>query len=828
MIKQALRTLFKTPFVTMIAIVSLGLGIGANGAIFSLFDQMILRELPVPQPQRLINLSAPGPKPGSQTCSNAGGCDEVFSYLMFRDLEDALGRVVTGVAAHRDFGANLAFEGQTETGGGILVSGSYFGVLGLAPALGRLIGHGDDEAVGASNVVVLAHDYWRDRFGADEDVLDRTIVVNGQPLSVIGVAPEGFRGTTLGTRPNVFVPITLHAQMSPGWEGFDNRRSYWAYLFARLRPGVDRTQAHAAIDAFYRGLLSEVEAPLQEGMSEATMTRFLAKPILVSSGARGQSTVRREARAPLTLLFSVAGIVLLIACANIANLLLARAAARGGEIAVRLSVGASRRRLIAQLLVESCTLAALGAAAGLLFARWTLVLIGRIMPPEAIPTLRLSLDFQILGFAAALALGTGLLFGLFPAYHATRVDLVSTLKGQAGQPAGARSAARFRAGLVTAQIALSTALLVAAGLFTKSLLNVSRVDLGIDAENVATFVIAPELNGYTPDRSRALFARVEEELAAIPGVSQVTTGMVGVLAGSSWGTDVRVDGFEDGPDVDDNSRLNVIGTDYFRALGIPLISGREFTVADTLESSKVAIVNEAFARKFGLGSDVVGRRMGMSSELDMEIVGWVKDAKYNDVKGEIPPLFFTPYRQDEEIGYIHFYVRASGPLEPVMAAIPGVLAALDPNLPVEELRTLPQQIRDNVFIDRVLTVLSASFAIIATLLAAIGLYGVLAYTVAQRTREFGLRMVLGADGRRVRQLVLGQVGRMTLVGAAVGLVAAIAIGYFARSQLYELEGYDPAVLVISVVILCAVALGSGLLPAIKAARIEPMRALRYE
>lgn len=829
-LKLALRSLFRTPFVTAIAIVSLGLGVGANGAIFSLFDQMVLRPLPVPAPDRLVNLGAPGPKPGSQSCTQAGDCEQVFSYPMFRDLEQVAGPVLTGIAAHRGFGFSLSHDGQTEGGDGMLVSGGYFEVLGLAPALGRLIDRGDDEVIGESMVAVLSHDFWRSRFHLDPAVLGRTLRVNGHPLTVVGVAPEGFRGTTLGTKPDVFVPITLRGQMSPGWTGFESRRNYWLYLFARLRPGVAAEQAHSALDTHYRSLVAEVEAPLQEGMSKATLERFLAKSISLAPGARGQSTIRGSARAPLVLLFSVAGVVLLIACANIANLLLARAAARSSEIAVRLSVGASRRRLIGQLLAESSLLAALGGAAGLACAHVTLGLIGRILPQQAIPTLDLRLDLTVVAFAAVVALGTGVLFGLFPALHSTRLDLATTLKGQAGQPAGARSAARFRNGLVTVQIALSTALLVAAGLFTKSLLNVNRVDLGIEAENLVTFSISTEQIGYTPEQSRALFERTEEALAAIPGVERVSASLVPVLAGDSWGSDVLVEGFERGPDVDSNSRYNEAGPDYFRTMGIPLLAGREFTAADRAEAPKVAIVNQAFARKFELGNDVVGRRMGFAwrDEMDIEIVGLVRDARYSEVKQAVPPLFYIPYRQNERIGYLTFYLRTAGPAEPVMAAIPKVIADLDPNLPVAGVKTLPQQMRENIFFDRVLTMLSASFAILATLLAAVGLYGVLAYTVAQRTREIGLRMVLGASGGKIRGLVLGHVGRMTLVGGTLGLGAALTIGRLARAQLFELEGHDPLVLTLAVALLAGVALLSGLLPALRASRVEPMRALRYE
>jgi len=831
-LKLALRTLFKTPFVTTVAILSLALGIGANAAIFSMFNQMLLRPLPVPQPERLVNLRAPGPKPGSQSCSQAGDCDAVFSYAMFRDLEREQS-VFTTIAAHRNFGANLVSSGQTMTGEGLLVSGSYFPVLELKPAIGRLLGPDDDRAVDESHVVVLSHSYWRTRFGSDPAVLNTTMIVNGQTMTIVGVAPRGFEGTTLGVSPQVFVPITMRNYMEPGFRfGWTNRQSYWLYLFARLRPGISIDRARASLDTQYRAIVNSVEAPLQKNMSPQTMAKFKAKSIGVEPGPRGQSTADAEARTPLTLLLGVTALVLLIACANIANLLLARSAARAGEMAIRLSIGAGRGQLIAQLLTESCLLACFGGLASIYVARVTLDLIASLLPSDGPVSLTFAIDSTTLLFAGALTVGTGFLFGLFPALHSTRPDLVTTLKGQAGQPSGARAAARFRASLATAQIGLSMFLLVGAGLFTKSLMNVSRVDLGMKADNVVTFTLSPALNGYKADASRALFERLENDLSGVPGVTGVTTAFIPLLAGSNWGSNVTVEGFPSGPDTDTNARYNEVGPGYFRTLGVPLFAGREFTAADALGAPKVAIVNEAFAKKFNLGHDAVGKHIsdsvGPKAKLDTEIVGLVQNAKYSSVKVPVPPLFFRPYRQDATIGFNSFYVRTG--LEPhqLFATIRQVVAKADPNLPIENLRTLPEQVRQNVFLDRLITTLSAAFAALATLLAAIGLYGVLAYTVTQRTREIGLRMALGAQPSRVRRMILAQVGRMTLIGGVVGLLGALWLGRVAESLLYQLTGSDPVVLVVSAIVLSMVAFGAGLIPAERASRVDPMHALRYE
>ncbi len=828
-LKFAFRTLFRTPFVTIVAIVSLALGIGANAAIFSLFNQLLLKPLPVPEPARLVNLSAPGPKPGSQNCSQAGDCETVFSYLMFRDLEKVQ-TPFTGIAAHLSFGANLSARGQTQDAEGMLVSGSYFPVLGLNPAVGRLLTPDDDRAPGESHVVVLGYTYWQTRFGGDPAVVGQPLIVNGQTMTIVGVAPKGFDGTTIGVKPKVYAPITMRgfSQLS---KAFDNRRNYWMYLFARLKPGVSIEQARTAMATPYHTIINDVEAPLQTNMSPQTMARFQAKPILLEPGSRGQSNVTREAKAPLTLLLGVTAFVLLIACANIANLLLARGAGRAGEMAIRLSIGAGRGQLVRQLLGESCLLAVFGGIGGLVVAQWTLNLMVALLPTQAAETVTLTLDPIVMLFAATLAIGTGVLFGLFPALHSTRPDLISALKGQSGQPSGARSASRFRTSLATAQIALSMALLVSAGLFTRSLFNVSRVDLGLRADNVVTFQISPARNGYKVEQTRQLFERVEDELGALPGVSGVSSSTVPLLAGSNWGNDVSVEGFKAGPDTDSNSRFNEVGPTYFSTLGIPLLGGRDFTRADAFGAPQVAIVNEAFAKKFGLGRDAVGRRMsnkGSNTPLTMEIVGIVKNAKYSDVKREIPPIFFIPYRQDETIGQINFFVRTGSDPERFLSNIPKVLARLDANLPVENLRTMPQQIRENVFLDRFISVLSASFACLATLLAAIGLYGVLAYTVSQRTREIGLRMALGAAPSRVRTMVLGQVGVMVASGGAIGLAAAVGLGRLAQSLLFELQGTDPLVLAAAAVSLSLVALAAGFIPAHRASQVDPMSALRYE
>ena len=829
-IKLAFRTLLKTPFVTTIAVLSLALGIGANAAIYSLFEEMLRRPLPVHEPERLVNLTAPGVMSGSNSCGQAGSCQEIWSYPTFRDLETNPG-LFSGIAGHVPFGANLAFEDRMPLNAeGTMVSGGYFSVLGLRPHLGRLLAPADDEHIGAHFVAVLSHAYWETHLGSDPGVIGKPLLVNGKQMTIIGVAPRGFDGTVLGSRPDVFVPVTMRAEMYPGWRGFENRRSYWFYAFARMVPGVTIPQATAAINAVYKPILNEVEVPLQEGMSDQTLARFKTKEVVVKDGRRGQSSVHEEASTPIFLLFAVTGVVLLIACANIANLLLARAANRTMEMAVRLSLGASRRQLLGQLLTESVMLAVLGGAVSILVAHWTLNGIAAMLPEEVIDTMQFSLNWPTVAFAGGMAILTGLLFGLFPALHSTRPDLVTSLRNNSGKLSGGRAAARFRTSLVTAQIALSMTLLIFGGLFIRSLANVSRVDLGLDVDNMVTFTISPIRNGYDSTRSKALFKRASEELAAVPGVIGVTSGTVPLLSGSNWGNSVRVSGFERGPDTDAGSRYNLIAADYFRTLGIPILSGREFGAGDEGGRARVAIVNESFAKKFGIGREAVGKYMSQrdTGALELEIVGLVKDAKYSDVKDSIPPQFFIPYLQTTDPGRVNYYVRTAGDPVQLLRAIPGIVRRLDANLPVENLKTMPQQVRENVFLDRMISILSTSFALLATVLAAVGLYGVLAYSVAQRTREIGVRMALGASSGAVQRMVLRQVGIMTLVGAIIGVAGALALGRGARSLLYQIGGYDPLVMAASAVVLAFVALGAGYLPAQRASRVDPMQALRYE
>jgi predicted permease len=729
------------------------------------------------------------------------------------------------------FNVSLAMPGQTPiTGDGVLVSGSYFPVLGIQPALGRLLDRTVDQPIETNYVTVLSYAFWKNALGGNPAVLGKQITVNGQRLTIIGVAPRGFSGTTLGVRPDVFVPISMAGLMIDGWKGVEtDRDEHFVYMFGRLAPGATMEQAAASLNPTYHAIINDVEAPRIKGMGGQTAARFRAQVITLTDGRRGQSSAITASRLPLTLLFAVTGIVLLIACANIANLLLARAANRTTEMAVRLSLGATRRQLITQVLTESMLLAVLGGIVSVIVAYWTLAGITALLSTGAARAYDFHLSTPVFVFTAVVSLATGVLFGLAPALSSTRPDLVTALRNNSGKLAGDRGAERFRASLVTVQIALSMALLIGAGLFIESLRNISRVDLGIDIEHVVQFGVSPARSGYDSSRTMALYDRVEQTLAALPGVRGVTSSTVPLLGGSNRSRTVSVEGFRKQPDADDVSRYSNVGPSYFHVLGVPLLAGRDFSAADNAGAARVAIVNEAFAKKFNLGRNAIGKHMSVYNDsLNIEIVGLARDSKYSQVKDKIPPIYFLPLAQSEAQGENTFYVRTGLPTDQSIRAIRVAVKTIDPNLPLESLESLPQQVRENVYLDRMISTLTVAFALLATLLAAIGLYGVLAYAVAQRTREIGVRMALGANARSVRGLVLRQVGVMTFIGGTIGIAAALGLGHAARSLLYELQAYDPVVIAGAAAVLAMVAFAAGFFPALRASRVDPMQALRYE
>ncbi len=824
-LRYALRTLLKSPAFAGAAIATLALGIGANAAIFALVDRVMLRLLPVREPRELVLLRSPGPRQG-RTWSDGDDAFS-FSYPMYRDLRDR-NTVFAGLLGTFPFSASIAARGETERASGELVTGNYFGVLGVPPELGRVFSPDDDRAPGGHPLAVLAHGYWARRFGSDPSILNQTIVVNGQSLTVVGVAHAAFSGVQPGRRADVFVPLAMKASMTPFQESLEDPKDYWLQLIGRLEPGLSRTAAEASLAATYRPLL-EALLPQMNGWSDTRKKEFLNRRIELAPGGVGRTVMRRGLGAPLLSLMAMVGLVLLIACSNLAGLLAARGVARQREYGIRLAIGASPRQLLRQSVVECLTFSVAGGALGLALAAWTLTALVSAFPPDAdLRQVAVSIDPRVIGFTAALAVVAGILFGAGPAYRAARLDPARTLSGQRASSAG-REAIRTRGWLVTAQIALTLVLLVVAGMFSKSLANLGRVDLGLKPDNVLTFSVAPESNGYSPERTSQLVRRLSEALAAAPGVRSVSAAEIASMTGSNETTNARTSG----PDHEQTRGLQVwrnhVGPSYFSTLGIPLLAGREFRLEDDLRSTPVAIVNETMASKFFPGRSAIGERLGIGpgeGAPDVEIVGIVRDSKSAQVGEPAQPFAFTPYLQDPNLGSLTFYLRGDLPPDRLASGARGAVAALDPQLPVFDVKTLTTQIRESLLTERLTFLLSVAFGGLAALLAAIGIYGVLAFAVAERRREIGVRMALGADPATVRRLVLSEVGRFLAVGAAIGLPAAWALARFIESILFGVKAADPLVFAGGAALMAVVALVAGYLPARRAAKIDPLDALR--
>jgi predicted permease len=823
-----LRGLFRTPGFTTVAILSLALGIGANTAIFSLLDQVILRNLPIKNPKEMVFFYDTGPAQGRYSSDESGAS---FSYPMFRELQKQQ-TPFTAIAGARMMSASLSFRNAAAPGQAHVVSGNYFDALGVRPAIGRLLTEDDDRSFGERAVTVLSNSYWKSRFGADPAVLNQTLIVNGFPMTIVGVAQEGFAGEIPGSPPNIFVPITMKKELTPGWDAFVNRKDYWLTLFARLKPGITRAQAETAINIPYHAQIEQDVLLL--GRPSATMlARFHAKRITLKSGEHGRGGLHERSQQPAFLLFGMTALVLLIACANVANLQLARSAARAREIAVRLAMGSSRLQLIRHLLAEACLLSIAGGALGLAAAYATMRTIVAKLPSTSDlgHLLSANLDVRALLFCLAVSILTGLLFGLFPALQSTRPDLAPTLKDQSGQSTASTHANTFRKALVSAQVAISLLLLVSGGLFARTLLNLRHIDLGFRSDHLLMFSVHPKLNRYTDQAAYQFYDQLTERLAAIPGVKMVSAGTNPPVSGDTESNNITVPGFTPSNDRDSDADYDSVGADYFRTMGIPLIAGREFKLADNATSPKVAIVNETFVKHFFGGQNPIGRRFargGGNVTPDIEIVGVIKDAKYAEMQEAPQRVYYFPHRQAKGLEALFFFLRTAVDPESIIAAARREVASLDPNLPIAQIKTMEAQIDEDLVTARILSTLTVAFASLATLLAALGLYGVLAYNVARRTREIGIRMALGAHASSVRGLVLHEVAWVVLAGTVIGLGAAAATGKLVQVVLYGLKPWDFSTYVLAAAIVWIVALGAAYIPVRRATAVDPLRALRYE
>lgn len=828
-VRFALRNLRRSPLFVLVAVSSLALGIGANTAIFTLMDQLMLRLLPVHDPQQLVMISSTGPHEGSNRGSHAA------SYPMYQDFQQKA-PAFSYVFCRYGTPLSISFNGQTERVEGELVSGNYFQALGVPPALGRVFSPQQDDRVYKGHPsVVLTYQYWATRFAADPSVIGRKILVNDYPMTIVGVSAAGFAGLDPATSPQIRVPIQMKPLMTPGWDDIGDRRSQWIQMFARMKPGYTVQSAQASLQPLFIQILRyELTRPEMRDTSPYLRDKFLARKVVVEPAGNGFSEVRRSFSTALVVLMSMVGLVLLIACFNVANLLIARGAARQKEIAVRLAVGASRAQLLRQLLVESLLLSLAGGAAGLLLAVGIVRGLLSLLPAGGTPLmLRAAPDPRILAFNAALAVATGVFFGLAPALQSMRLDLWNTLKDVVGAVTGAGSAVKLRKSLVVAQVAFSFLLLAGAGLFVKTLANLKNARTGFqNIDRVVTFQMDAALNGYATPRVLDFYQRALQDIRALPGVKSSGYALVPLLAGSEWDSTMSVEGHQARDGEDMQSFDNAISPGYFQAMGIPLLEGRDFDQRDTGQKFTVAIVNRAFATHFFGGRSPIGRHIGFGggpkSKLNIEIVGMVENSLYEGPREGVHRQVFLPFAQADYPGSMTFYVRTTAEPAALFRSIRAKIAELDAAMPIYQMKTLEQQLDDTLFTERLIAMLSAAFGALATLLAAIGLYGVMAFVVARRTREIGLRMALGARRTAVVWMVLRESLLLLAIGLAAGVPAAFLLSRYVSSQLYSVKPTDIWTALAALAILTAVAAAAGFLPARRASTIDPIVALRYE
>jgi predicted permease len=827
-VRLALRTLRKAPLFTSIVVLSLALGIGANTAMFTIVDQILLRLLPVREPRQLVQLRIEGGRFGNNNGDGVG----TFSHPLYLALRDR-NTVLSGLTGQMVTQASLTGADRNDAVSVGLVAGNFFDVLGLRPHLGRLLSPEDDKVKNAHPVTVLQYDFWQQRFAGDAAVVGSTIRLNGTPFTVVGIAAPGFVGTDNAVLTRLWVPVMMKPAIQPTSDDLENERSAWFYLFGRLKPGVSREQSQAAFRTLYRQRQDEELQGRFFQQFPDTKDRFLQQTFLVVPAARGDSNLRQRFEQPLIVLECLVGLVLLIACANVANLLLARAAARQREIAIRTALGARRSQIVRQLLLESLVLAVAGGAAGLVLSAVLARALVRFLPFDpANVALVTTPDLRILLFSAGLTLSTAVLFGLIPALQASRVSPGATLKAEAGSVTGGHGHVRLRKTLVGVQVGLATVLLIGAGLFVRTLRELRRVDLGFRTENVITMGIRPA-TVYDEARKRQVFRSLIEGLAAVPGVKAVGANGTRLLMGGRWDSQVSIPGVGLQNGSHPWSYFNAVTPGYFEALRIPIKAGRDFTWNDWGAAEQRCLVNEALVQDYLKGENPVGRRMaqGRDNAPDMEIIGVFGNANYDNVRGTVPRQTFVSMgggNRIRNIGSIVVYARTDRDPRQVMPALRQEVRRVDPDLVIADMRTLDAQLDMRLSNERMLSFLAAGFALLATLLAVVGLYGVLAFVVTRRTREIGIRMALGADRRNVIRLVLSEMLALFIFGVAAGVFAGTAGSRYVESQLFGVHANDPVVFSFSAVALLAAALAAGFVPAWRASKIDPIRALRHE
>ena len=823
-VRFALRGFFRSPAFTTVAVLSLALGIGANTAIFSLIDELILKPLPVRDSKTLVLLRGVGRHYGSNNGINA------LAYPMYQDIRDK-NSVFDGMMCRYALNFSVGVLSQNEVVSGELVSGNYFPLLGVGPAIGRVFSASDDLHEGDHPYAVLSYAWWQSRFAGDPTVIGRTIHVNNYPLTIIGVSRKGFDGMEPGLPARIFVPMMMTKSVRPGFTALFNRRSRWVNVYGRLKPGFDIQRAKAGLQPlFHRIIGMEVLQPAFRNASPFAREQFLRMSLDVLPGSQGNTQLRRKYEKPLWLLMGVVALVLSIACANLAGLLTARAAARQKEIAVRLAIGSGRARLIRQLLTESLILAAAGGVAGIGLA---VVMIRALLAflPVTVTGYNITAapDPAMLAFTGVVSLAAGVAFGLMPALQATRPDIAPVLKDQAAAVGGGAQAG-FRKVLVAGQVTLSLVLLIGAGVFLRSLGNLRDLNPGFRTGGVIVFQLNPRGIGYDPGRTAAFFRQLEVRLNNTPGIQSASFSEMAMLTGNEWDMWVAIEGRPHAGEVPD-PHFNAVTPRYFDTIGMRILNGRAFTIKDDQGAPKVAIVNSRFARKYFPEANPVGRHIGIGGDpdtkTDIEIAGVVNDARYESLRNDIPEEVYLPEWQRQPYGET-VYVHTGRDTASAFKAIRAVVHDLDPGLPVVNLKTLDRQLDESLVSERLTATLCTVFGLLATGLVLIGLYGVVSFAITRRSREIGIRMALGAKRGHVVWLVLREALLLVTGGIAVGLPAAYALTRIVRSQLYGIEPGDPASIVAAAILLAAVTAAAGFIPARRAASFNPVKILRYE
>ena len=831
-LKFALRQLRRSPAFALTAVLTLALGIGANTAIFSLLDQALLRSLPVRDPASLVVLEGTGDAWEGNTSNHGGEIAAYFSYPMYRDLRDH-GRGLDGLVATSPADIGFARAGVSQLGQAELVSGNYFTLLGVQPSLGRVLTQTDDLQKDASPVVVLGYDFWKNHVGADPRVVGSTVSINGKPFEVVGVAAEGFRSAIWGQTPSLFIPMAMTGQIVTGKEDrLSAHTARWLNIIGRLPQGESREQAEAAMAPLWHALRSE------ELKAIGTRSRYFTDEFLTKSrlhilpGARGFSYNRDEYQRPLLVVMAMAVLVLIIASVNVASLLLVRSASRVREFSLRFALGASGRRLLRQLLLEGALIGLAGGLAGMLIAPIVIrMLVHRIAGEEAYGSFNSTIDARLLFFNFAIALGVSVVFSLAPALQLRRPNLTEAMGQRSGTNSGAMLS--FRRAVVCLQIGLSVLLLVGAGLFVRTMQKLRTVDVGFKTEHLVTFGINPKLAGYAPAVIPALQQRVLDTLGALPGVQSVAVTDDPELAGFGQNGDVSVSGYVAPPDEDFSVEDTRVNPSFFSTMRVPMVVGRMFTEADDVDHPRVAIVNEAFVRHVcGTPQSCIGRHVARgragNPQLNIEIVGVVRDSKHTGIRDEAAATMFRPLRQESARDSLYFYLRTATDPAQALPTVRRSMQLIDPTLALSRLRTMDQQIDDNLSNERMITLLAVSFGVLATLLAGVGLYGVLAYTTAQRTREIGIRIALGSSRLAVSRVIVMEVLRLAGIGILASLPIVFGLSRLLGSQLYGVSPTDPLAIAVAVLLIALVSMIAALVPARRAASVNPVAALRTE